>query len=86
MIRILGQEAYLKCEIDFFFFHASILSSFKLTILCYSYWHPRLLGQENINMRNGPEPEVHADPDSDGKFYCSYKTFEMHLRFNKLRE
>ena len=21
------------------------------------------------NMRNGPGPEVHSDPDSDGKFY-----------------
>ena len=37
-----------------------------------------------VNMRNGPGPEVHSDPDSDGKFVCLHKTFEMHSRFHKL--
>lgn len=37
-----------------------------------------------VNMRNGPGPEVHSDPDSDGKFVCLHRTFEMHSWFYKL--
>ena len=28
-----------------------------------------------VNMRNGPGPEVHSDPDSDGKFAQDFRGF-----------
>ena len=31
-----------------------------------------------VNIRNGPGPEVHSDPDSDGKFYIICQGFTDH--------
>ena len=43
-----------------------------------------------VNMRNGPGPEVHSDPDSDGKFYFANQGFTdrcprcMFVKFTEL--
>ena len=42
-----------------------------------------------VNTRNGPGPEVHSDPDSDGKFYFMNQGFAdrgVHGMFVKFTE